>query len=144
MVICQRLVGNHLTIKPSNHQTIIFKSKKIKMAETKVSFTNLTKEDIIKRTEALLPLIKERALSTDKNRKPDDEVIQKLGEAGIFAACVPKRFGGAELNIDTIAAVGRLIAQHSMSTAWVSCFYMGHNVMLCKFPEKAQETVFCE
>ena len=78
---------------------------------TKISYTNLTKEEVLKRTKEILPLVIEKAKTVEKERKPDDEVIRRFAEAGIYAACVPKRFGGAELNFDTMIAVTRMIAR---------------------------------
>jgi len=111
---------------------------------TKISYTNLTKEEVLKRTKEILPLVIEKAKTVEKERKPDDEVIRRFAEAGIYAACVPKRFGGAELNFDTMIAVTRMIAQHCMSTAWVVGFYMGHNIMICRMPLKCQELAFAD
>ena len=105
-----------------------------------MSFTDLTKEEVIRRVEEILPLVNEKAREVEFKRKPNDKVIHKFAEAGIYAACVPKRFGGAKLNLDTIMAVFRRVAQNCMSTGWVVSFYMGHNVMITKFPLKAQES----
>jgi len=57
---------------------------------------------------------------------------------------VPRRFGGHELGLDTLTAVGRAISSACMSTGWVTAFYLGHNWMLTKFSEKIQLEVFAD
>ena len=62
----------------------------------------------------------------------------------ISRTLVPKRFGGHELGLETITAVGRALSTACMSSAWVTAFYLGHNWMLTKFPEKGQKEFFAD
>lgn len=104
----------------------------------------VTKEALLERTRELLPGIAARARQAEADRKPHDDSVRELIEAGIMQTLVPKCFGGHELDLDTHAGIIRLISSACMSTGWVTAFYLGHNWMLTKFPEAVQREVFAE
>lgn len=103
-----------------------------------------TKEQLLERVEALLPTIASRARQAEINRKPDGDTIQELIDTEVMQTLVPKRFGGHELGLDTLAAVARAVSSACMSTGWVTTFYLGHNWMITKFPEKVQQEIFAD
>lgn len=103
-----------------------------------------SKQELLARLDEISPLIGERAESAEKNRKPDDDVMRALEETEIFKALVPARYDGFELGIDTMAEATMIIARQCLSTAQVATFYIGHNLMMTRMSEKAQETVFSE
>lgn len=103
-----------------------------------------TKEELLERVNALLPDIAARAQQTETDRQPQAATIRALEEAEIFQTLVPARFGGHELDLDTLAAIGRAVSSVCMSTGWVTAFYIGHNWMLTKFPEAVQKEVFAD
>lgn len=98
--------------------------------------------DYIERARALAPFIAERALSAEKERKPDDEVIRRLDEAGIFTILVPKRWGGPELGLNAQLEIVEVISSACMSTGWITAFYIGHHLFACRMSERAQEEMF--
>ena len=104
----------------------------------------VTKEVLLERVIALLPAIAARAEECETDRKPHDDTIKELIETEVMQTLVPKRFGGHELGLDTLAAVARAISSACMSTGWVAAFYLGHNWMITKFPEKIQLEVFAD
>ncbi len=53
-----------------------------------------TKEDLLERTRALLPGIAARAPQAEAQRRPHDDSIRELVEAGVMQTLVPQRFGG--------------------------------------------------
>jgi len=104
----------------------------------------VTKELLLERVNALLPAIAARARESEADRKPHADTIKELIDAEIMQTLVPRRFGGHELGLDTLTAVGRAISSACMSTGWVTAFYLGHNWMLTKFSEKIQLEVFAD
>lgn len=100
--------------------------------------------ELLERVNALLPGIAARAAQTEANRRLHDDTIRELLEADILRALVPKRFGGHELGLDTLTALGRALGTACMSSAWVTAFYLGHNWMLTKFPERGQQEFFAD
>lgn len=104
----------------------------------------VTKEELLERTRALLPGIAARAQEAEARRRPHDDSIRELEEAGVMQTLVPRCYGGHELDLDAHAAIVRLVSSACMSTGWVTAFYLGHNWMLTKFPEAVQREVFAE
>lgn len=106
--------------------------------------TSVSGGELLERVGALLPGIAARAQEAEAMRRPHDDTIRELIDADLMRMLVPKRFGGHELGLETLTAVGRALAQSCMSTAWVTAFYLGHNWMLTKFPEQAQREFFAD
>lgn len=104
----------------------------------------VTKEELLERVNGLLPAISARAPQGEAERKPNDDTIKELIDIEVMQALVPKCYGGHELGLDTLTAVGRALGSACLSTAWVTAFYLGHNWMLTKFSEKAQREVFAD
>ena len=104
----------------------------------------VTKELLLERVTSMLPQIAARAGEIEAQRRPHDDSVRELADADIFQALVPKRFGGHELGLDTLAGIGRALSSVCLSTGWVSAFYIGHNWMLTKFPERVQREVWAD
>ena len=113
------------------------------MAATKLDRNaTMSRHELLERVNGLLPGIAARARQAEVDRRPHDETIRELVDADIMRMLVPKRFGGHEMDLGTLTAVGRALSQSCMSTAWVTVFYLGHNWMLTKFPEQGQKEFF--
>lgn len=104
----------------------------------------VTKDQLLEQVSAQLPGIAARAQATEAQRRPHDESISALIDAGVMQLLVPKRFGGHELGLDALAAVTRAVSSACLSTGWVTAFYIGHNWMLTKFPEQVQREVWAD
>lgn len=102
------------------------------------------KRDLIERARAIAPKIASKAYETEKQRKPLDENIKLLDEAGLFNFLVPKRWGGPELDLETQLEVVEAISSACMSTGWITAFYIGHSMFACRFSEKAQQDMFAD
>jgi 3-hydroxy-9,10-secoandrosta-1,3,5(10)-triene-9,17-dione monooxygenase len=63
-------------------------------------------------------------------------------DAGFLQILTPKRYGGHQLNIDTLVDVARIISSACPSTGWVTAFYIGHNWFHSVFDRKSQDEVF--
>lgn len=100
--------------------------------------------ELLDRTRALAPEIAARGLETEAARKPLDKNIQELIDAELMELLVPKRWGGHELDLMTHVEVIEILAEACLSTAWIAAFYMGHNLMVCRFDERAQAEVFAD
>lgn len=101
-------------------------------------------EELIGRAGELKPVLAARAAETEKNRAPLKETIDDICDAGFLQILTPKRYGGHELQVDTLVAVSRIIACACPSTGWVTAFYIGHNWFHSVFPEKSQDEVFAD
>jgi 3-hydroxy-9,10-secoandrosta-1,3,5(10)-triene-9,17-dione monooxygenase len=100
------------------------------------------REELIGRAHELKPVIASRAAATEQNRAMLDETLRDICDAGFLQILVPKRYGGYELHVDTLAEVSRIISSADPSTGWVTSFYIGHNWLHAIFPEQAQKEAF--
>ena len=58
----------------------------------------LTADDILKAAEDLVPLLRERAVAADRDRRIEPDTYRRLGDAGFFHILKPKKYGGLELS----------------------------------------------
>lgn len=98
--------------------------------------------ELIERARALAPAIQSRAAETAKLRRPHDDTIRELIEAGIIQMLVPERWGGSEASLPAAFEVVRAISAACPSTGWIAAFYIFHNTYVAKFAEQAQEELF--
>jgi 3-hydroxy-9,10-secoandrosta-1,3,5(10)-triene-9,17-dione monooxygenase len=99
-------------------------------------------EGLLDRVRAITPLIASRAREAERQRKPDDDVIEALAASGVFRSFVPRRFGGYEIGLDLFVDIGVAVSEACPSTGWITTFYMEHNWLLTHFPEELQEEIF--
>ena len=66
--------------------------------------------ELIGRAHDLLPTLKARAAETESLRRPHDDTIRDLIDAGIVQMLVPKRWGGAESDLKTVYEVVDVLA----------------------------------
>jgi alkylation response protein AidB-like acyl-CoA dehydrogenase len=107
--------------------------------ERDIAFTDA---ELIERARALAPRIAARAAEAEGLRKPHDDSIRDLIEAGIIQMFVPKRWGGSEASLSTMLEVVEIISAACPSTGWIAAFYVSHNIYVAKFPEETQEELF--
>lgn len=77
-----------------------------------------TAEEIVKRAEAMIPMLRERADACEKNRMVPVETIQAFQEAGFFKILQPKRWGGYEMHPNVLNRVLMELARGCPSSAW--------------------------
>lgn len=99
-------------------------------------------DGLLDRVRSVVPLIASRAADAERQRKPDDEVIEALKATGVFRSFVPGRFGGYEIGTDLFVDIGIAVSEACASTGWITTFYMEHNWLLGLFSDELQEEVF--
>jgi 3-hydroxy-9,10-secoandrosta-1,3,5(10)-triene-9,17-dione monooxygenase len=97
---------------------------------------------LLSAVQALLPSIRARSESMGAAGRLDDDLVEELERAGLFSIFVPRAFGGAGAGPQVANELTELLATADCSTAWVSSFYMLHNLLLCRYPLKAQQELF--
>ncbi|MEZ5553236.1 MAG: acyl-CoA dehydrogenase family protein [Pseudomonadales bacterium] len=73
-------------------------------------------EGLLDRVREVVPLIRERAAVAERQRKPDDDVIDALAATGVFRSFVPKRYGGYEIGMDRYVDIGICVSEACAST----------------------------
>jgi alkylation response protein AidB-like acyl-CoA dehydrogenase len=101
-----------------------------------------TAEELVGRAAALVPMLRENAVETEKARRVLPEHFEALSEAGIFKMCAPKRYGGYELDFQTQCDVLAQIARGCPSTSWVATIFSAMGWLAAVYPDEAQEEIF--
>jgi alkylation response protein AidB-like acyl-CoA dehydrogenase len=101
-----------------------------------------TREELVKRTAALAPVLRKHAAWAEENRRIHEESIEALAEAGVFKLRVPARYGGYEADTRTLVEVGTELGRADGSTAWTASVYWIPTWMTCLFPDEVQDEVF--
>jgi alkylation response protein AidB-like acyl-CoA dehydrogenase len=101
-----------------------------------------TRDELVRRASELAPVLRKHAVWSEENRRLHDEVIEALGDAGIFRLRVPKRYGGFECDTETLVEVAAELGRGDGAAAWVSSVFWIPTWMSCMFPEAVQDEVF--
>lgn len=101
-------------------------------------------EELVATAKSFRPLLLERAPIHEKNRRLDDDVVEKLAAADMFKVAVPRRWGGLCLSADGMAQIAVELAKGCPSTAWIFCISNSANWVASLTPDALQEDVFGE
>lgn len=104
----------------------------------------VTPEELVRRAQALVPMIRDRQAETEANGRVSEEIFGALRDQELFKILLPKRYGGFEHGLDTFAAVGFEIARGCGSVGWVSSVTTMYHVFLGMYPAQAQDDVWGE
>jgi alkylation response protein AidB-like acyl-CoA dehydrogenase len=80
-------------------------------------------EELIARANAMVPLLRENGLETERLRRLPETTILELEDAGIFSMLQPTNRGGLGTDVGTISRVMTTIASGCASTTWVLSIY---------------------
>jgi alkylation response protein AidB-like acyl-CoA dehydrogenase len=112
------------------------------VATTGIAHSLLTREELLRRAGALVPVFKERAARTEELRQIPPESVQDLLASGLIRIGNPRRYGGHDVEVDTAFDVGFELGRGCGSTGWCYSLWTAHNWWLGHFPEQAQEEFF--
>jgi 3-hydroxy-9,10-secoandrosta-1,3,5(10)-triene-9,17-dione monooxygenase len=96
----------------------------------------------LRRIDGIVPILKAHAAETERLRRLSDASIAALGEAGVFRAGVPHRWGGTEIDPVTWYEAVVRIGTACPSSAWVAGVVGGHSWHAAMFPEAAQRELW--
>ena len=98
--------------------------------------------EVIARTEALIPVLRQRAEAVDDLRQMLPASVADLKSAGTARLYQPARFGGCEADmrsgVEALSAVGRGCG----SSAWCLVQHLTHNFMLAQWPDQGQHDIW--
>ncbi|WP_119728804.1 acyl-CoA dehydrogenase family protein [Thermomonospora amylolytica] len=101
-----------------------------------------SREQLVRKSAELVPLLQKHASWAEENRRLHDEVIEGLADAGVFKLRRPKRYGGYEADTRTLVEVAAELGRGDGSAAWVASVYWIPGWMACLFPDEVQDEVF--
>jgi 3-hydroxy-9,10-secoandrosta-1,3,5(10)-triene-9,17-dione monooxygenase len=102
----------------------------------------VTREDVIRRAEALVPVLRERAEAAEKLRRCPDETVEDFVANGLLRLCQPISYGGYELSYDVLCEVSQILARGCGSQAWVHMVFADNTLKLAAYNLQAQEDVW--
>ncbi len=103
-----------------------------------------TREQLLERASALLPVLAERAAEAEELRHIPAATVEDLRDAGLMRIATPARYGGNGAEIDLMFEVAMELGRSCGSTAWCYAVWSIHNWMLGFWPEQAQDEYFAE
>jgi alkylation response protein AidB-like acyl-CoA dehydrogenase len=100
------------------------------------------KAELVRRASELVPLLREKALWMEENRRIHDDVIDAITEAGILKMRVPVRYGGYESDMRTVVDVLAELGRGDGSTSWTVAVWSISTWMTGLFPDEVQDEIF--
>ena len=103
---------------------------------------SITESDVKQIAEGLVPVLSERAIQTDRDRKVPAENIALLAESGLLGIFRAKKWGGHELSMRAHVDAVSTLAKGCQATAWVLGVYHAHDYIIGHMSEQAQEEIY--
>lgn len=103
---------------------------------------SVTREEMLRRAEALAPALRKRAAACEAARRCSDETMADFARGGFIRICQPVRFGGYALGWDVLCEVGQILAHGCGAQAWVATVMGDHAYIASGLPLEAQEEIW--
>ena len=101
-----------------------------------------TLEEAVAIARELAPRLRERVAQAEGERRLPYENVRDLLDSGLIGLEVPKRYGGAELNLDALIEVTAALAEGCSSTGWVYALWGAHMWLISQYPQHVQDEIF--
>ncbi|MCC8245907.1 acyl-CoA dehydrogenase family protein [Saccharothrix luteola] len=98
--------------------------------------------ELVKRAADVVPLLRERSLWIDENRRLPDDVIAALEDSGLLKMQLPTQYGGYESDARSLVDVHAELAKGDNSAAFCVSVWALLNWMAGLWPDSVQEEVF--
>ena len=99
-------------------------------------------DEIMRRAAAIAPTLAAHARECDAARKLTVESMASMVNAGMFRIPQPRRVGGYELSLRTLADAVTSLSEACPASGWVLMVMGAHHWCMGSFPEAAQDEVF--
>jgi len=99
-------------------------------------------DDLVKRAEALQPLLLKNCAESERQRRAVEENIEAITKAGLFRLMVPRRYGGFEGTLKSHLEVSAALGEACGGTAWVVALTNVCAWFAGLFAKQAQDDVF--
>ena len=97
---------------------------------------------LVDRAREMVPVLRERAAQTERERRLPAETDAAFREAGFYRALQPARYGGLELDYGAQTAFARELGRACASSAWVGGILACHGWIAGMFPDDAQAEIW--
>lgn len=103
-----------------------------------------TREELVRTARDLIPLLRDNAERTERNRRLTEEVTAAVRSAGLFQACTPRASGGSGGGVRTLVEVTAELARGDGSTGWVAFIANTTAFGLGMFPDHVRAAVYTD
>lgn len=110
--------------------------------EAETSTQAMTRQELLRRAEALVPVLASRSAQAEELRRCPDATIRDFLDTGLLRICQPARYGGFDLGYDVLCEVIQTLARGCGSQAWVHMVLADNPLKLAAFDLAAQEEVW--
>ena len=101
-----------------------------------------TLDEAVEVARGLAPKLRERVGEADTGRQLPKQNVRDLLDSGLIDLETPRRFDGAELNLDALMEVTAALAEGCSATGWVYALWGAHVWLIGQYPLHIQEQVF--
>jgi 3-hydroxy-9,10-secoandrosta-1,3,5(10)-triene-9,17-dione monooxygenase len=101
-----------------------------------------TLEEAVEVARSLAPKLRERVGEAETIRQLPKQNVRDLLDSGLIDLETPRRFDGAELNLDALMEVTAALAEGCSATGWVYALWGAHVWLIGQYPLHIQEMVF--
>jgi alkylation response protein AidB-like acyl-CoA dehydrogenase len=123
-------------------QTALHSDERRLDVSSSIGHPPVTRDTLLHRATALLPVLKERAAQTEELRQIPPETVQDLIASGLIRLGNPACYGGLGLEYDLAFEVAWELGRACGSTAWCYALWTVHNWWVGHFPAPAQAEYF--
>src|SRR5688500_13091401 len=113
-----------------------FYRRMVRVATTSTDTAAVSRDELLRRASALVPVLQERAPHTEQLRQVPPETVRDLVASGLIRVGNPDRYGGYGLDLDMAHEVGWELSRGCGSTGWCYSLWTVHNWWLGHFPEQ--------
>lgn len=103
-----------------------------------------TREELLRRATALVPVLRERAAHAEALRQIPAETVQDLIESRTMRVGNPARYGGIGIDYDAMYEMAWELGRGCGSTAWCYAIWTFHTWCVGHFPAEGQEDYFAD
>jgi alkylation response protein AidB-like acyl-CoA dehydrogenase len=102
----------------------------------------ITGEHLVKRARKLIPVLQERAVQTEEERRVLPESVRALLDEQLNRIAVPIRYGGLDVSYEYMLEVTIELGRGCGATSWCYSLWSAHAWLVGHWPEEAQLEVF--
>src|SRR4029079_8056793 len=104
--------------------------------------TRPSREELLRRAQALVPVLQARAATAEEMRRCPDETIQDYLDHELLRISQPAPYGGFEHGYDVLCEVSQTLARGCGSQAWVHMVLADNILKLASYSKQAQDDVW--
>jgi alkylation response protein AidB-like acyl-CoA dehydrogenase len=97
---------------------------------------------LVQRARDMIPVLRDRALQAERERRLPSESDAEFREAGFYRALQPARYGGLELEYGVQTEIARELGKACASSGWVGGILACHGWMAGMLPDEAQNEIW--